>query len=60
MSAFLTVGSFRKNFYFLFLPTTSRTVGAIISDIPLVDRIDIAAIRTGQRVTVDGERVHVE
>ena len=35
-------------------------VGAIISDIPLLDRVDISAIRTGQQVTVDGEVVDVE
>lgn len=35
-------------------------VGAIISDIPLLDRVDIAAIATGQRVSVDGERIVVE
>jgi predicted aconitase with swiveling domain len=34
-------------------------VGAIISDIPMVDQIDIAEIRTGDRVTLDGERVTV-
>jgi predicted aconitase with swiveling domain len=35
-------------------------VGAIISDIPMVDQVDIAHIHTGDRVTVDGERVSVE
>jgi len=35
-------------------------VGAIISDIPMVDRIDISKIRNGQRVTVNGDRVEVE
>lgn len=34
-------------------------VGAIIGDIPMVDRIDITQIRTGDRVSVDGERVTV-
>jgi predicted aconitase with swiveling domain len=34
-------------------------VGAIISDIPMVDRIDITQIRTGDRVRVEGERVTV-
>lgn len=35
-------------------------VGAIISDIPMVDKIDIAQIRTGDRVCVEGEHVTVE
>jgi predicted aconitase with swiveling domain len=35
-------------------------VGAIIGDIPMVDRVDVAQIRTGDRVRVDGERVVVE
>ena len=35
-------------------------VGAIIAEIPMVDHIDIAAIRTGDRVTIDGEDVTVE
>lgn len=35
-------------------------VGAIISDIPMVDQVDIAQIRTGDRVSIDGERVEVE
>jgi predicted aconitase with swiveling domain len=34
-------------------------VGAIISDIPMVDRVDITQIRTGDPVRVDGERVTV-
>jgi predicted aconitase with swiveling domain len=34
-------------------------VGAIISDIPMVDQVDITQIRTGDRVRVDGERVVV-
>ena len=34
-------------------------VGAIISDIPMVDHVDIAAIRDGDWVQVDGERVTV-
>lgn len=34
-------------------------VGAIISDIPMVDHIDIAHICTGDSVSVDGERVCV-
>jgi uncharacterized protein len=35
-------------------------VGAIISDIPMVDRIDLGAIRTGDCVTIDGEEVTIE
>jgi uncharacterized protein len=35
-------------------------VGAIISDIPMVDCIDLSAIRTGDRVAIDGEDVVVE
>ena len=35
-------------------------VGAIISDIPMVDQVDIAQIRTGDRVRVTGDRVMVE
>jgi predicted aconitase with swiveling domain len=35
-------------------------VGAIIADIPMVDRIDIAQIHTGDVVTIDGERVSVQ
>lgn len=34
-------------------------VGAIISNIPMVDQIDIDQIRTGDWVRVDGERVVV-
>jgi predicted aconitase with swiveling domain len=34
-------------------------VGAIISCIPMVDQIDIEEIRTGDQVTLDGERVTV-
>jgi predicted aconitase with swiveling domain len=34
-------------------------VGAIISDIPMVDKVDITQIRTGDTVCVDGERVTV-
>ena len=29
--------------------------GAILAKIPLVDRVDIGRIRTGDRVTVDGD-----
>lgn len=31
-------------------------VGAIISEIPMVDKIDIKQIKTGQKVEVDGEK----
>jgi predicted aconitase with swiveling domain len=34
-------------------------VGAIISDIPMVDQVDIAQIKTGDRVSMDGDRVEV-
>ena len=34
-------------------------VGAIISDIPMVDRAPVEAIRTGDRVRVDGDCVTV-
>ncbi len=34
-------------------------VGAIIANIPMVDGIDIAQIRTGDEVTIDGEWVTV-
>jgi predicted aconitase with swiveling domain len=34
-------------------------VGAIIGDIPMADRLDIAKIKTGDRVRVDNERVTV-
>jgi uncharacterized protein len=34
-------------------------VGAIIADIPMVDRIDMAGIRTGDRVMIDGAVVLV-
>jgi hypothetical protein len=34
-------------------------VGAIISDIPMVDRVDISRIRTGNRVRIKGEQVIV-
>lgn len=35
-------------------------VGAIISNIPMLDRIDIKQIQTGDEVTVDGEWVLVQ
>ena len=34
-------------------------VGAIISDIPMVDQVDTAQIRNGDTVTIDGPRVIV-
>jgi predicted aconitase with swiveling domain len=34
-------------------------VGAIISDIPMVDSVDVSQIQTGDAVTVDGEDVFV-
>jgi predicted aconitase with swiveling domain len=39
---------------------TIVAVGAIISEIPCVDRIDIGKIRTGARVSVDGSTVLFE
>jgi len=35
-------------------------VGAIISNIPMVDQIDIARIRTGDEVVIDGEWVEIQ
>jgi hypothetical protein len=35
-------------------------VGAIIGDIPMVDRVDIARIQSGDRVRVDGGRLVIE
>lgn len=35
-------------------------VGAIISDIPMVDQVEIARFRTGDRVYVEGALVRVE
>jgi predicted aconitase with swiveling domain len=35
-------------------------VGAIISDIPMVDQVDIAQLRTGDWVRLEDERVMVE
>jgi predicted aconitase with swiveling domain len=35
-------------------------VGAIISDIPMVDRVDIRQIQTGDRVRLAGARITVE
>jgi predicted aconitase with swiveling domain len=34
-------------------------VGAIISDIPMVDQVDIGQIKTGDHVSIDGDRVEV-
>lgn len=34
-------------------------VGAIIADIPMVDRIDISHIETGDTVTIDGDTVQL-
>jgi predicted aconitase with swiveling domain len=39
---------------------TIVAVGAIISDIPCVDKIDISRIKTGQKVKVDGDSGTVE
>ena len=35
-------------------------VGAIIAEIPMVDQVDVAAIHTGDYVTIEGENVIVE
>ena len=35
-------------------------VGAIISEIPMIDRIDISKIRSGDRITIDEDKVTVE
>jgi len=39
---------------------TIVAVGAIISEIPCVDKIDITQIKTGQKVKVDGDKGLVE
>lgn len=39
---------------------TITAVGCIISDIPCVDKIDIAQLKKGQTLRVDGETGHVE
>ncbi len=39
---------------------TTVAVGAIIADIPCVDRVDIAAIADGDRVVVEGAEVRLE
>lgn len=38
---------------------TIVATGAILAKIPLVDEVDIGAIRTGDRVTVDGDKGEV-
>ncbi len=35
-------------------------VGAIISDIPMVDQIDISKIKTGMKVRIDGDTIETE
>jgi len=35
-------------------------VGAIISDIPCVDKIDLGKVRTGSRVRIEGESVTID
>ena len=35
-------------------------VGAIISDIPCVDRIDIKRVKDGSRISIDGEKITVD
>jgi len=39
---------------------TTVAVGAIISEIPCVDQVDIAAIGTGDRVVVEGADIKVD
>ena len=39
---------------------TIVAVGAIISDIPCVDKVDVSKIRAGQKVKVDGDSGTVE
>ena len=34
-------------------------IGAIISSIPMVDKIDISKFKTGDKVTIDGEKVEI-
>jgi len=36
---------------------TIVAVGAVISEIPMVDRIDVSQIRSGYKVEIDGEKV---
>jgi predicted aconitase with swiveling domain len=35
-------------------------VGAIIAGIPMVDKVDITKIHTGDRIRLDGDRLVVE
>jgi predicted aconitase with swiveling domain len=35
-------------------------VGAIISNIPMIDQVDIAQIHTGDMLSLDGERLRIE
>jgi len=35
-------------------------VGAIISDIPMVDKVDISKIKTGMKVKIDGRTVKIK
>jgi len=35
-------------------------VGAIIADVPMVDRVDISQVRTGDAVTIDGALVEID
>ena len=39
---------------------TIVAVGAIISEIPCVDKIDISQIKTGQKIKVDGDNAKIE
>ena len=39
---------------------TIVAVGAILAGIPIVDRVDVHGLQTGDRATVDGDRGHVE
>jgi predicted aconitase with swiveling domain len=34
-------------------------VGAIISDIPMVDQVDIGQIATGDQVSIEGEVIEI-
>lgn len=38
---------------------TIVAVGCIISDLPAVDKIDISQIKTGDKITIDGDRITV-
>ena len=35
-------------------------VGAIISDVPCIDKIDISKIKTGDKVRIEGEKIVIE